>query len=340
MGNDQLIRIPADEMQECFTTILFNCGFEQQKALTCARIFTGNSIEGVYSHGINRFYHFVDYVKRGIIHLHATPKKIASAGNLEQWDGQLGPGPLNALMASERSMELADTFGLGMVALSRTNHWMRGGTYGRNCAIKGYAFIGWTNTIANLPAWGTKENKLGNNPLVIAIPYQEEPIVLDMAMSQFSYGKMKEMADRGQELPIYGGFDPAGKITTNPAEILKSKRPLPIGYWKGSSLSLMLDLLSAILSAGLTTSMITRQDYYEYGISQIFMAISLKKLPNYPSIGQTLYQAITDFLSAKPADGQAAVRYPGQHTRQIRNENLEKGIPVHPVVWEKIKSLL
>lgn len=334
-----LIRIPSDEMQACFQTILLRTGLEPEKALLCARIFTANSLEGVSSHGVNRFFHFVDYIKKGIIQPDAVPQKIASAGSLEQWDGRLGPGPLNALQACERSMELADAYGIGMVAISRTNHWMRGGTYGRHCAMKGYAFIGWTNTIANLPAWGATKNKLGNNPLVIALPFQDEPIVLDMAISQFSYGKMHELADKGENLPVYGGFDATGTLSVNPADILRSKRPLPIGYWKGSSLSLMLDLLATVLSNGLSTYMITKKNKHESGVSQVFIAISLKKLPNYPSIGNTLHQIITDFLSADTPHNESVLRYPGQHTARIRSENLAKGIPVHRAVWDKIKSL-
>ena len=56
---------------------------------------------------------------------------------------------------------------------------------------KEHIFIGWTNTTAIMPAWGAKNSKLGNNPLVVGIPYRNEAVVLDMSMSQFSYGAME-----------------------------------------------------------------------------------------------------------------------------------------------------
>ena len=34
------------------------------------------------------------------------------------------------------------------------------------------------------------------------------------------------------------------KLTTDAASIISSKRPLPIGFWKGSGLSLVLDIFS------------------------------------------------------------------------------------------------
>ena len=34
---------------------------------------------------------------------------------------------------------------------------VRGGTYGWQAARKGFVFLGWTNTCANMPAWGAKD---------------------------------------------------------------------------------------------------------------------------------------------------------------------------------------
>ncbi|WP_423129170.1 3-dehydro-L-gulonate 2-dehydrogenase [Gaoshiqia sp. Z1-71] len=339
MSQPPTIRISASEMKDRFNQILLTHGFTMERALHCARIFTENSIDGIYSHGVNRFTRFIENIRDGYINPNAVPVKIAEAGNMEQWNGQLGPGPINAMLAAKRSMELAQTHGMGLVALANTNHWMRGGTYGWHCAKQGFVFIGWTNTIANLPAWGARGSRLGNNPLVIALPYGDEAIVLDMAMSQYSYGKLEVLAGKGEQLPFPGGFDKNGELTTDPAEILETGRALPIGFWKGSALSFMLDLLATILSAGLSTSEISRQDPVEYGVSQVYLTIDLKKLQNYPLIQQSLQQMTSSLLSSVTVDEKTEIRYPGQQVVKTRKENLEKGIPVHPEVWEKINNL-
>ena len=194
MGDSPTIRIPAVQMQAEFIRILLKHGFGKDKARTCASVFTGNSLDGVLSHGVNRFSRFVNYIVDGLIDVDGEPELVHSAGAVEQWNGNLGPGPLNAIRCTERAMELARTSGIGCVALRNTNHWMRGGTYGWRAAKAGFVFIGWTNTIGLMPAWGANDNKLGNNPLVIAVPYGEEAIVLDMAMSQYSYGRMEMKA--------------------------------------------------------------------------------------------------------------------------------------------------
>jgi len=339
MPDENLIRVPFDLMKQQFYDVLIGLKFPKEKAKTCAAIFAGNTLDGIHSHGINRFPRFVDYIKKGYIKPQASPKRIAQAGAIEQWDGQLAPGPSNAVQATGHAMELASENGLGLVALANTNHWMRGGAYGWQCAQEGFAFIGWTNTIANLPAWGAKTCKLGNNPLVIAIPYQDEAIVLDMALSQFSYGKMEDLQKKGEELPLPGGFNKNDQLSTIPAEILESGRPLPIGYWKGAGLSLLLDLLATLLSAGLSTSAISRQNKAEYGVSQVFIAIDLKQLDNFPVMEQTIQAVLDDFQSAEKVSPESSLRYPGQRVLITREINKIKGIPVDAGLWEQIKNL-
>jgi 3-dehydro-L-gulonate 2-dehydrogenase len=339
MTNNGLnIRISSVKMKSEFLRILLNLGFEQQKAEKCAGIFTLNSLEGVYSHGVNRFPRFVKNVKEGIIKPDAVPTLKHRTGSLEQWNGNLGPGPLNASFATERVMELAQENGIGLLALADTNHWMRGGTYGWQAARKGFVFIGWTNTCPNMPAWGAKDPKLGNNPFVFAIPYKNEAIVLDFAMSLFSYGKMETYKNEGKRLPYPGGFNRQNELTSVPEEILISWRPLPIGYWKGASLSLLLDILAAALSGGLSTHQI-KSCISESSISQVFMAIHLKSLHNFPSIENSIDLIINDLRKSKPESETSVIRFPGENVVKIRNENLKDGIPVNREIWDKILSL-
>jgi 3-dehydro-L-gulonate 2-dehydrogenase len=273
------------------------------------------------------------YVRPG-----AVPSLIKSAGSVEQWNGNLGPGPLNASFATLRAMELAIKNGIGLVTLANTNHWMRGGTYGWQAARKGFAFIGWTNTEANMPAWGAKDFRIGNNPLVIAIPYQDEAIVLDFAMSQFSYGKLEVYKLGEKLLPFPGGFNTSGELTADPGEILLTRRALPIGYWKGSGLSLLLDILAATLSGGFSTHEISNREA-EYALSQVFIAISLNDLVNSSAIEKTIRNIIDDLKRSDPVDPETEIRYPGDNIVKVREENKRNGIPVNKELWESILSL-
>ncbi len=337
-SDQQKVMVPHREMDTLFREILLKYGFEKEKAQQCSRIFMENSLDGVYTHGVNRFSRFIQYIKKGYIDIKAHPECKSKTGSIEQWDGRLAPGPLNALHCTDRAMELAKDNGIGCVALSNTNHWMRGGTYGWKAAKAGFVFIGWTNTLANMPAWGAVDNKIGNNPIVFAVPYGGEAIVLDMAMSQFSYGTVEAHQLRNSPLPFPGGFNAEGKLSDDPAELLESRRMLPAGYWKGAGLSLLLDILAAILSGGLSTAEISKNEA-EYGVSQIYIAIDTSKFPHSSSIPQIINGIIEDYHSSTPGPETNQVRYPGERSLQTRKENLEKGIPVNKQVWEDILKL-
>ena len=330
--------IPADEMKLVFQSILLKHGFTKEKAITCARVFIENSLDGIYTHGVNRFPRFIEYVQKGYVDKDATPSLQNKFGGIEQWNGNRGPGILNAIHATDTATSLAQQFGIGCVALANTNHWMRGGTYGWQAAKAGYVFIGWTNTTALMPAWGATDARLGNNPLVIALPYKDEAIVLDMAMSQYSFGAMEQAAIKQEQLPVTGGYDTAGSLTTDPAAILQSKRPLPVGYWKGAGLSLLLDLLAAVLSGGLATHQINNQQA-EYSLSQVFIAIDISKLGTASAIAQLVQNIIDDYKRSVPASEKDTITWPGERVLAAREKNKVYGIPVVEAIWQQILEL-
>ena len=341
-----MLRVPYIDLYHALHRAMERLGLRGDRAALCARLFAETTRDGVYTHGLDRFPRFAEMVGNGCIDVKAERTRVAGAAALERWDGHLGPGNLNAYAAMERAIALSRRYGLGLVALANTNHWMRGGSYGWLAAEAGVFGVCWTNTLANVPAWGTAVPTLGNNPLVIAVPRSNGAhVVLDMAMSQFSYGALAKYAAQGAQLPVPGGYDEAGELTRDPAAIEASKRALPIGYWKGSGLSLMLDMLAAMLSGGLAVHQIPQDSLRESGVSQIFLAID----PAAPSAPSTLATrdeldriagGILESLRAGvPIDSARPVRYPGEQTLHLRQENLKLGVPVDPPLWAKLQSL-
>lgn len=336
---EPLSRIAYEELFETLLRVLVKYGFQIQRARLCAQLFAEASRDGVYSHGLNRFPQFVRMVKSGIVVAGAEPRLAASFGALERWDGQRGPGNLNAHTCMDRAIVLSREHGIGCVALANTNHWMRGGGYGWQAAEAGVIGICWTNTLPNLPAWGASDARVGNNPLIIAVPRAKGHVVLDMAMSQFSYGALASYRRRGEPLPVEGGFDTAGRLTRDPAAIEFSKRPLPIGYWKGSGLALMMDLVASLLSGGSATFQIPAEPEKETKLSQVFIAIdphAFQQTDNSASIADQIIEHLQSPASAVREN----VRYPGQRVLQTRKENLEKGIPVEPAIWREVLDFL
>ncbi len=332
-------RIPFEQVQETLAGILLRLGFSAGRAQTCARLFAETTCDGVYTHGVRRFPRFVATIRNGSVDVGAEPRRMACFGAAERWDGQRGPGNLNALACMDRAMALSREHGVGWVSLGNTNHWMRGGTYGWQAAETGLIGICWTNTMPNLPPWGAVEPCIGNNPLVIAVPRASGPVVLDMAMSQFSYGALEGYRKRGESLPVDGGFDMEGNLTRDPAAIEQSQSSLPIGYWKGSGLSIVLDMIAAMTSLGRATHELSGDPLFEADVSQVFLVIKPDVFGPQEVQSRIADEIVASVRNCKPAKTGSAVRYPGEKTLQTRAENRRLGLPVDAALWAEIAAM-
>jgi len=331
-------RVSLSELRDEFRRVLLGAGLAEERAELVARLFAENQRDGVASHGLNRFPGLVAGLRSGDLEPGANPTKVGGLGALEQWDGGMGVGPWNAHYGMGRAIELAREHGLGCVGLRNTNHWMRGGTYGLQAADAGCIGICWTNTIPLMPPWGSAEAKIGNNPLVIAVPGPDGPLLLDMAMSQYSNGKLEILRQQGKSLPIAGGFDREGNLTTDPAAILASRRALPIGYWKGSALAMMLDTVPALVSGGQTSHEIGRQGK-ERAVSQVFLAIDVTALRGETGLNATVAAFVADLHTAQPLSPDEPVRYPGEGMLQRRQESGRNGVWVDEKQWAALRAM-
>ena len=238
----------------------------------------------------------------------------------------------------ERAIELAKENGVGIVALRNTNHWMRPGNYGIQAVNNDCIGILWTNTVPNMPAWGGKEAKLGNNPAVFAVPYKDTPVLVDVAMSMFSYGKLEKYKREGVECPVDGGIDKNGNITRDPAAILETHQVLPIGYWKGSGLSLVLDLIASCLAGGTFTRGIGELPY-ETELSQLFIAFSLSNFPDRARLEDEIGKTLADLDASTPVKEGNSVHYPGEGMKKTREESMRIGVFADDTLWAKVKEL-
>lgn len=334
-----MLRIPQSQMQNVFEQILLHKDMEPERASLCAQLFTQASLDGVYSHGLNRFPRFIDFIDKGYVDIHARPSLTLSLGALERWDGHGGPGNLNAYFCTQRAIELARLHTVGCVALAHTNHWMRPGTYGLMMAQQNCIGILWTNTSPNMPPWGGTQCKVGNNPLVLALPHGDSPLLLDIAMSFASYGKLELLMKQGRQLPFEGGYDSEGNLTKDPGKIFESRQTVPIGYWKGSGLSILLDLIAATLSGGNCTREVGKEPA-EIQLSQVFLAIDTSSLPDREALFDMVQATLEDLSDTPRRVPDEPVRWPGAGMQRVRAENTAHGIPVDEEIWNRVLAML
>ena len=91
--------IPFNTLKQELKRVLVKTGMNEERADLCSEIFAGNSRDGVYSHGLNRFHQFIKSVDEGLINVNAEPVVVSTKGSIERWDGQLAPGIYTATKA-------------------------------------------------------------------------------------------------------------------------------------------------------------------------------------------------------------------------------------------------
>ncbi len=337
-----MLYIPNETMVQTMQTALERAGCDAPRAGKIARIVTENTMDGSATHGANRFPRLVEEVKKGIVDLAGELTPVSGFGGLEVWDGGFGFGVLNADAAMDRAITLAKKHGIGCVSLRNTNHWMRPGRYGWQAAQAGMIGICWSNTGGNMPVWGARDVRMGNNPLVIAVPSAGGAILVDMAMSQFSNGKLEVAQQKGEQLPMPCGWDGDGNLTTDPAAVLASRRLLQTGFWKGSALAMILDLACVASSLGMSTPAIDEvraAKGVETGHCQMFLAIHTAAVSDPQEADRLVEAAKQAYLASQPDGSGTPIRIPGQKILENRAKAEAQGVPVLETTWEKILHL-
>lgn len=312
-----------------------------EEAMRLARIFADNSADGVHSHGMNRFSRCVKDMRTGVCDPGVLKaERISGLGGLEVWDAHFGVGPLIAEQMADRAADLAEEHGIACCAVRNNSHWLRAGRYALRIAHRGMYALCFTNTSQNLTPWGAKANAIGNNPMTFSIPRgTKEPLLMDMSVSQYAYGKLEIMAQQGQMLDEPLGYDTEGNLTRDPGAISASGLMLPIAKWKGNALSIMLDFMAAGLSFGRTSLMIGPPDQGQAGMSQVYMAMNVSPLGDMDEALRRM-EASIDFLHGlKKEEGIPPLHVPGENLAETRRRNLKEGLPVTEKTWALIEEL-
>lgn len=326
------MEVTYDLLYQTILKAVSGLGFSETDEKIIAKAHADATRDGVESHGLNRVERFVDFVRKGYVDPKGQMTLVKSRGACELYEGQRAPGVLNAFKASRRAVELAQIHGIGLVALKNTTHWMRAATYAIDAVEKGFIFIAFTNVESIMPAWGQDKGTIGNNPMAIGIPYKDKPFILDMAMAQYSYGKAETLARKGEKMPYPGGFNSEGRLTDDPAEILKTGRFLPMGYWKGSGLAVGLDALASVLTGGLTGADMDQEGIGNCsGCSQVYLAIQADL---FISKEEAERQCESIFENIKK--GNRDVTYPGERMARHREK---ARITVDEGVFARVQAL-
>jgi 3-dehydro-L-gulonate 2-dehydrogenase len=117
-------------------------------------------------------------------------------------------------------------------------------------------------------------------------------------------------------------------------------RALPIGFWKGSAFSFMLDVLGAILSDGIAAADMDQAGQGSCGgASQVFIIIKGDRCTEPGRAAEIITKAQEYIKTSAPAEGTGDIHWPGEGVLRNREKNTALGVFVDDGIWAGIKAL-
>lgn len=246
------MRIPTSVgwLTEAATRLLEAAGLDEPSAGTVAGSLVDADMRGVSSHGVLLVPMYVERLRAGSVSPLTEAELVVDTGPLALLDGRNMLGQLSGIQAMSLAVEKAGQLGIGAVFVRHAFHFGGAFRYVMQAVDAGCIGIAAANTRPLMPAPGGAAAVVGNNPIAFGIPFAGgEPLVLDMALSEASMGKIRLAAQQGGEIPATWATDADGLATTD-AEAALDGLLMPMGGHKGYGLALVVDILTGVLSGG------------------------------------------------------------------------------------------
>jgi len=206
--------------------------------------------DGAVSHGLFRVPGYVAALRSGKVDGAASPavERLSAAAVRVDGGGGFAPTALQAGLPALAEAAL-DT-GVAALAVVRAHHFAALWHEVEALAECGLAALACTAYMPAVAPAGARAALFGTNPLAFAWPrpgHPDGPVVFDMATAAMAMGEVQIAARDGHAVPPGVGLDAAGSPTTDPAAIADGGVLLPFGGYKGSGVSLMVELLAGAL---------------------------------------------------------------------------------------------
>lgn len=338
------IRVPREKLTDWVVRLFENADIARADAEVCAEILVIADVRGIESHGVARLPYYLNKLKDGSINANPKPRILHEMPAVALFHGDDGMGPVVGKQAMELAIKKAKETGAGMVSVTHSNHYGIAGYYSMMALEAGMIGISMTNSLSLVaPTFGTQA-MLGTNPLSVAAPAGEEPpYVLDMATSTVPAGKIEIALREQNEIPSGWLIDKDGKPTGKPLAMLQGGTLTPLGSdrersnHKGYGLSLMVDLLSAILSGanyGARQEGLTKPNPSgkPSNVGHFFGAMLIEGFRPLAEFKDNMDEALRALKGSATAEGQDRIYVAGEPEFDATEDSNKNGVPLSAVV--------
>jgi ureidoglycolate dehydrogenase (NAD+) len=335
--SDKKILVSGEELGRFIRDALVAHGARDSDAAVVAEGLVWANLRGGDGHGVSRLPRYLQMIARGEIDVKAEPRLVHDRPATFMIECSHGFGPVAVMQAAALAVERAKKLGVCFGLVRQTTHTGAIGRYAQWIAARGCGAVLMGAGPTLMAYHGARVASLGTSPIALAVPSGAGPIVLDMATSTISNGKILQGRNTGTPLPEGTVLTAQGEPTTDAreAEIL-----LPLGGPKGSGLSLMFEMLAS-LTAGAPIQARTlgpEKRTRNTGNTAMFVVdiAAFRPLGEFTSDADTL----AALIKALPRQaGVDEISLPGERSARTETQRRKSGIPIPAKLWSELDTI-
>lgn len=334
-----MVRVKSDLLRQFATAVIQSLGTPPETARLVSDHLVEANLAGHDSHGIIRLLQYYEDGKADRVRPQAKPRIVRRTASTALIDGNHGWGAAVARFAIDMAIEMAREGALSAVSVRNCHHIGRVGVYPALAAERGLIGMGFCNVegVARVAPWGSVERRLATNPIAIAVPAKDHPIVVDFASCAVSEGKIRLYKTEGKPVPPGWVFDGQGNCSTDPNDAYGDGSIAPLGGdqgHKGYGLAVAIDLLGGILSGAASAAMAGG-----YGNNFLFQVIDPGAFADPADFLRRVDDYVQYLTSARRRKGVAQILLPGQIERIRQAENHKHGLNIGSELWHQLQEL-
>lgn len=328
-------RLSLAQLHQLAVKALIQHDTSETNANRVARALVAAEADGLRGHGLSRLPSYCAQSASGKVDGHAAPVATTVAEAAIQIDARQGFAYAALALAVEKLGKLTPKTGVAVAAVTRSHHCGAAGYHVEALARQGLVGLLFANTPKAIAPWGGETGVFGTNPIAFASPRKDKaPLVIDLSLSKVARGKIMIAKQNQESIPQGWALDSSGQPTTDPQAAL-SGTMLPMGEAKGAALVLMVEVLSAALTAahfGFEASSFFTADGQSPGVGQLLLALAPNPLSN-----NQFYARLEILLEAIRI--QPNTRLPGDRRLKLRRQAHQDGVFLTLQQYDQLRSL-
>jgi LDH2 family malate/lactate/ureidoglycolate dehydrogenase len=327
----------AEALERFAADIFARTGMPQADAAVVAEVLVWANLRGVDTHGVMRVPRYVDLIENGDMNPRPAIRIRTETPASVLIEADRAAGPVAMTRAVTEAVRKARDAGVGLAFARATTHTAALGYYTLAIAREGLAGIALAGSWPNVAYHGTRAAGVSTSPISIAVP-GGEPVVLDMATSVVSMGKLNQAKKAGRPIPEGWALDAQGKPTTDP---LAAQIPLPMAGPKGSGLSFMVECLASLIASNplLAESLEGTPEGRRHRQNGFVMAIDIAQFGEPEDFRREVDRLVNALKALPPAENSQEILMPGERGRRTLEKRTREGIPIPRAVHEELRTL-